>query len=274
MKEKEKETIHYSKFAQYYDAIYNEIVNYESQTSFLQKVFDKFHKGEVESILDIGCGTGNFTVLFAKRGYSTTGIDLSDEMIRVAKEKMRKGQRSKNLQFLKMDMRDIQLNKKYDVATVLFGGFGYLLEYDEVERFFAGVRKHLDKDGLLIFEFWHVSGVLPQSSSKSGFITWHKVQDRDTLIIRLDASKYDPKSNISRVLFDFYIINTRTKELVDSFSETHLLKTYSMSEMRNLLEQNGFQLVGFFKDAPGNSGEIEAAEQSSFRILAVASPNY
>src|SRR5579875_1196979 len=49
-------------------------------------------------------------------------------------------------------------------------------------------------------------------------------------------------------LFDFYIINTRTKELVDSFSETHQLKTYTMSEMRNLLEDNGFQLVGFFKD--------------------------
>jgi hypothetical protein len=47
-----------------------------------------------------------------------------------------------------------------------------------------------------------------------------------------------------------------------------------MSEMRNLLEDNGFQLVGFFKDSLGSSGKIEIADQSSFRVLAVASPNY
>ncbi len=270
----EEKTEHYSKFAEYYDTIYNEIVDYKSQTSFLEKIFAKFHKGRVRSILDMGCGTGNFTLLFGERGYVATGIDLSDEMIRVAKDKKDADDRKyKNVQFLKMDMREIQLgDNRYDIATVLFGGFGYLLEYGEVRKFLAGTKRHLKKDGLLIFEFWHVSGVRPEGSSRSGYVSWQKVRDRDRLIIRLDANKYDPKSNISRVLFDFYIINTRTNELIESFSETHLLKTYSMSEMRNLLEQNGFQLVGFFKDSLGSSGKIEVAEQSSFRILAVASP--
>jgi SAM-dependent methyltransferase len=265
---------HYSRFAEYYDAIYNEIVDYKSQTSFLERIFAKFHKGAVRSILDMGCGTGNFTLLFGERGYVTTGIDLSDEMIRVAKEKKNDDRKYKNVQFLKMDMRDIRLGyNRYDVGTVLFGGFGYLLEYGEVRKFFAGVRRLLKKDGLLVFEFWHVSGVRPEGSSGSGYVSWQKVRDGDRLIIRLDANKYDPKSNIARVLFDFYIVNTRTKELVDSFSEMHQLKTYTMSEMRNLLEDNGFQLVGFFKDSLGSSGKIEIADQSSFRILAVASPN-
>jgi hypothetical protein len=47
-----------------------------------------------------------------------------------------------------------------------------------------------------------------------------------------------------------------------------------MSEMRNLLEDNGFQLVGFFKDFFGSSRKTQIADQSSFRILAIASSNY
>lgn len=77
----------YSKFARYYDTIYNEIVDYESQANFLVKIFEKFHMGKVSPILDVGCGTGNYTFVFTNRGYQTTGIDLSGDMIEVARKR-------------------------------------------------------------------------------------------------------------------------------------------------------------------------------------------
>ena len=54
----------------------DQIVDYEAQASFLERIFEKFHKGNVSSILDVGCGTGNYTFVFANRGYRTAGIDL------------------------------------------------------------------------------------------------------------------------------------------------------------------------------------------------------
>jgi SAM-dependent methyltransferase len=153
----------YSKFALYYDTIYNEIVDYETQASFLEKVFEKFHMGKVTSILDVGCGTGNYTFAFVNRGYQATRIDLSRDMIEVARKKiseMRKGT-SKFPDFFEMDMRDIRLNfeennpSKFDVVSNLFGGFGYLLNNDDVLKFFNSARAHLNSRGLLIFEFWH-----------------------------------------------------------------------------------------------------------------------
>ena len=43
------------------------------------------------SVLDIGCGPGVKTKEFAKRGFDVTGIDFSEEMIRLAKEQVPSG---------------------------------------------------------------------------------------------------------------------------------------------------------------------------------------
>lgn len=259
----------YTKLAKYYDAIYNVIVDYESQTSYLEKVFHDFHRGRMRSILDIGCGTGNFTLIFAKRGYRSTGIDLSEDMIRVAKGKHRPSK--SNPEFFRMDMRNIRLNAKYDSATALFGGFGYLLKHEDVLKFFTSVKQRLNKDGLLIFEFWHVSGLRPESSSKNGHTSFVKAKFGDKIIIRLDTNKYDPITDICHLTFDAFVLNPKTKRLIASFSETHLLKTYSISEMRHLLEETGFNVLGFYEDSLGTSKKMEPARQSTFRVLAVAS---
>lgn len=258
----------YTKLAKYYDAIYNHIVDYESQTSNLEKIFHDF-RGRVRTILDVGCGTGNFTLIFAKRGYRTTGIDLSEDMIKVAKGKHRSSKA--NPEFLRMDMRDIRLNAKYDAAIAPFGGFSYLLKHEDVLEFFTSVKQRLNQDGLLIFEFWHVSGLRPESSSKNGYTSFVKAKFGHNIIIRLDTNKYDPITDICHLTFDTYILNPKTKRLSDSFSETHLLKAYSISEMRHLLEENGFNVLGFYEDSLGISKKMEPARQSSFRVLAVAS---
>ena len=129
---------HYTRMARYYDIIYSKILDYSSQADYLERIIAK-HKDQKRpgSILDVACGTGNYTFIFAERGWKATGIDISNEMIRIATEKAAK---KTNPRFLLMDMRKIELQEKYDVATVLFGGFGYLLEHEEVENFLAGVE--------------------------------------------------------------------------------------------------------------------------------------
>ncbi len=250
--------------------IYQNMVNYETQTDYLEKIFETHHKGKVRTILDLACGTGNHTFIFAKRGYDVTGIDISDEMIKVALEK--RGHNTSNPEFFKMDMRNIRLHGIYDIAAVLFGGFGYMLEYEDVKKFLSSITKHLKPQSLLIFEFWHNSAILPMSTEPHGYRTWDRAEDENNLIIRLNKSKYDPQTNIHRVDFDFYVLNTKSGRMLDTFSECHLIKTYSISEIEHLLEGSNFKVLAFYDVSLSNKKrKLEVAGQSTFRVLAVAS---
>ncbi len=263
---------HYARMARYYDTIYAKIVDYRSQVGYLEKILAKHMRKRPESILDVACGTGNYTFVFARRGYRATGIDISDEMLRIAREK---APMKTNPQFFKMDMRKIDLQAKHDVAVVLFGGFGYLLERDEVGEFFESVTKQLNKGGLLVFEFWQDSAILPAATRPSGQKTWDRVEDGKKSIIRLNMSKYDAQSNILAISFDFYVLDIRRKELIDRFSETHLVKTYAVSHIQELLERSNLKALAFYDGELGKTkkDELTQASFSTFRVIAVARPN-
>jgi len=266
---KTRATAHYAKMAEYYDEIYATIVDYEKQTRFLEKIIKKHLGRRPRSVLDIACGTGNYTFVFAKHGYRATGIDVSEEMLRVARGKA--GERDNPI-FYKMDMRKIRLDQRYDAATVLFGGFGYLEKEEDVGLFFGSVSNHLNRRGLLMFEFWQNSAVLPAATGKSGMKSWDLSETGDRLIVRLNLSRYDPHSNVLDVKFDFYIMDRKKKELVDEFSETHRVRTYSISHMRALLEHHGLKALAFYDAdlARAEKGEVAPAFFSTLRVMAVA----
>ena len=169
-----------------------------------------------------------------------------------------------------MDMREINLNSKFDIATVLFGGFGYLLKTQGVRKFFSVVRKVLNPGGLLVFEFWHNAAILPATRTTAGLRDFNVAKKGNTLIIRLNTSRYDTHSNMDTITFDFYIIEMIRKRLVDSFSETHAVKTYSISEMRRLLKEANFQFLAFYQAGVGRMSGLKSANRSTFRVLAVA----
>jgi len=79
----------------------------------LQSILKTHSKRKVDSILDIACGTGNYSFVLAKRGYQVTGIDSSSAMISKALEK----KQETAIQSFAMDMRQMRLDDKYDAAA-------------------------------------------------------------------------------------------------------------------------------------------------------------
>jgi len=267
-----KTAAHYAKMAYYYDTIYSTILDYEKQTRFLEKIIKRQLRKRARNILDIACGTGNYTFVFAKHGYKATGIDVSPAMFSVARKKLGTAE---NPRFYKMDMRKIRLDQRFDIATVLFGGFGYLEKEVEVGQFFGSVSRRLVRGGLLLFEFWQNSAIAPSATGVSGMKSWDRAETKGRSIVRLNLSKYDPHTNILDVKFDLYILDRKRGVLIDEFSETHRVKTYSISQMSELLGRNGLRALAFY-DADlsrAQKGEVSPASFSTFRVLAVARPN-
>ena len=199
--------------------------------------------------------------------FYATFLDISKEMLSVARAKNKQN----NVKFLKMDMRNIHLKQNFDAILSLFGGFGYLLDDKSVKKCFTGVKTHLNKNGLFIFEFWQVDGILPSSLSGRGYISWNKVEDKEKLILRLSESKFDPSTSIHSTNYDMYIIDKKSKKLLDSFREVHQLRVYKISEIKELLLSCGLRSLKFYDDSLVG-GKLKVANQSSFRVLAVATP--
>ena len=92
-----------------------------------QFIVDNYlHEGE--KILDIGMGTGTFAILAAQKGVRVTGIDISEKMLEVAKNKITQENLSEQIEIIKMpviDMDEKFKNKSFDkvVATLSFSEF-------------------------------------------------------------------------------------------------------------------------------------------------------
>ena len=75
----------YGDFALYYDRLMKD-VDYSLWADYVTAIF-KRHGCEPKLIADLGCGTGSFCLEMAKRGYDMTGIDISADMLSIAKQR-------------------------------------------------------------------------------------------------------------------------------------------------------------------------------------------
>jgi SAM-dependent methyltransferase len=251
----------YEKFAEHYDSIYKTIVSYEKETDNLEKVFGKFCRKRPKSVLDVGCGTGSHSLILSKRGYYVVGIDISERMIEEARNKAR--EQKVKVEFCVQDMRKIRLNKKFDCAICMFGGFGYNITYEDLDNVFSYLRKHLEDSGLFIFEFWSVGGLKPSPHQ-----SWIKVQDKDLVLYRLSESNFDPQTNVLAIKFHF--IETQQNKPAQTFEEAHRIRCFTLAEMRRYLEDNGFGLVSAYDWDVKKTGDFKPPAKETFRILTVA----
>lgn len=82
----------YTVLAEYYDAIYRRRAErVGKEIDFVEELFRKEAKREVEKILDLACGTGIPTLELARHGYEVMGLDLHEEMLGSCEKKGRKG---------------------------------------------------------------------------------------------------------------------------------------------------------------------------------------
>ena len=106
----------YFDFAQIYDACMDDIP-YEAWAGFLKRQFDEYGIGPSALVLDLGCGTGTFTLLLRDLGYDMIGADISESMLEVAREKYyecleseeESGNTKAPVLFLQQDMRSFEL---------------------------------------------------------------------------------------------------------------------------------------------------------------------
>lgn len=106
-------------------------------------------KGKL-NILDLGCGPGLYTEIFAQHGHSVTGIDISKESINHAKKSAKK--KGLDIHYINASYLDVELaSSQYDLVVLIYTDLGVLIPGDR-DRLLNLIYKTLKKGGNFVFD--------------------------------------------------------------------------------------------------------------------------
>lgn len=128
-------------FSKYYDELMGD---YSSITNTTKKLLQKYTKPH-SMLLELGCGTGNLLIEL-KDDYKLHGLDNSKGMLTIAKKKV------PYASFFHSDMSSFMLKNKFDVVVCIFDSINHLTNFTSWEKTFAHVAKHLNNEGVFIFD--------------------------------------------------------------------------------------------------------------------------
>ena len=123
-------------------------------------------------LLELGCGTGRLLVPLAQAGHRITGVDLSPEMLRLARAKAEQAGVTGMLTLIQGDYADAPLAGPYRLAFVVMNTFLHLPTQADQVRALRHWREHLAPGGLLLIDVFHPD--VQQLATLDGRLEWDK----------------------------------------------------------------------------------------------------
>ncbi len=237
-----------SSFASIYDDIMG-AVPYNLWYDYLHEIMD-YYKLEANKVLDLACGTGNMSILFAQNGYHVSGIDISKEMLSEARRK--EAMIDQKIEFIDSDLRNFNIGEKFDMAFCVFDSLNYILDINDLEKVFENVYRALDKEGFFIFDMNTIRRLMSIKPGKT------VMNGQNYSCIWEDI--IDHKRKLWQVKLKIYL-----KELGEYHEELHQETGYKIQEVKDLLRKVGFKYVDVY-----NSYTFSKADDNDNRVYFIA----
>ena len=215
-------------YSKYYDKIYSS-KNYILEINFIVRLIKKFTSTKNPLILELGSGTGQHTLELVKKKYQVEGLEKSKEMIKNLKKK------NKKIKIYNQDMRTFNLKKKYDVIIALFNVVNYLISINDFIKLVERGKKHLNKNGIIIFDYWNTAAVNYLKPKKKIF----KYHSKKLKITRL-AKPIIKGNNRIDISYSLHVIDKSKKF---NFNEKHSVRHYSINELVKIFRNKSFKLL-------------------------------
>jgi len=101
------------------------------------------------AVVDLGCGRGRHAIPLSRRGFLVTGVDISEKMLRLARE--RASREKVSVEWVREDMREFLRPEAFDAYISLFTSFGYFGD-EESEQVLRNVGRSLKPGGVLLLD--------------------------------------------------------------------------------------------------------------------------
>lgn len=245
-------TNNYTAFAKYYDILMSD-VNYGEIAQKINDVVNEYFP-EADFLVDLACGTGSLSGELTKLGFNVLGVDISQEMLTIAHDKMfSAGLRT---QYVFGDMTKWSLaENKADVIVCMLDSLNHLESFDEIKQAFSNVYKSLTDGGLFIFDM-NTPYKHKHILSDNAFV----FEEDDVYCVW--QNEYSSEDNRVDIFLDFFekIDDNTYKRYQEEFSEI-ACESFAVKEFARGI---GFKYLESFDDFSDNK-----ANEKSERILYV-----
>jgi len=225
----------FGKFAKYYDLVHQK-KDYEKESAYVDSLIKRF-KPDTKTILDIGCGTGNYAFTMQALGYEVAGIDASSEMIEIAEEKLAgKPRETSKPSFCSARMEEYTCQTKSDAVICLFFSLCYQTTEKLIRQSLRRFKEQLNNDGILIFDFWHKAGVLSQKPE----LKIQRYRAENFEITKLVEPAMDVSADCVGIDYTFYVENEKGD--VSKFKELHKVRYLNPELLLKYLSELNFKV--------------------------------
>lgn len=248
-------SVSFGPVAAYYDDLMAG-VRYQFWVDYIERVWNRYGLAP-KAVLDVACGTGTATRILAQRGYEMVGVDLSDDMLRIGRE--RAADEGLAIPFYKQDAAAISLcPQQFDAAISLFDSLNYILDPDQLAKTFSGISKHLTPGGSLLFdlntEYALAEGMFNQSCAR-----------RDEKLHYRWRSRYDAETRLCTVRMRFAYDDGGGSGERKIFTEVHRQRAYHKDEVVGWLDNAGFEQTHIY-----DAYSLEPPKKHSDRLFYLA----
>jgi ubiquinone/menaquinone biosynthesis C-methylase UbiE len=233
----------YSKtISRFYDTIYDKIRSPVDLEFYLEQI-----KNAGGPVLEAGVGTGRIFCEALKRGADIYGIDISENMLSVLKEKIPEQEQYRINQ---ADMRSFELGKKFKLIIVPFRIFQHMLSIEDQLSALRCMKEHLDPDGKLIFDVF-VPNLKRITETLENKLEHSAEYEPGMIVERYLSSVPDNVNQVINITFTF-----KWKENGEEMSEKDYFpfRYYFRYELEHLIARAGLKIENIYGDFFG--GEL------------------
>ena len=235
-----------------------------------------------DHVLDLCCGQGRHSIALAKTGLSVTGVDLSEEMLAIAKqnalhEKVApvnggnaegKGGVTVNggnaegkggPTFRQADMRHLphEFENRFDAVINMFSSFGYLESEDDDQQVLHQIAKSLKPRGKLLIDLLNREWVIINNEE----FDWHEHEDGRII---LERRQLDLQNSINHLTYTEILPDGTRNQMADLH-----MRLYSLTELTKMLAAAGLNLEQVYGGFRGEDYGVDTRRM----IIVAQKPN-
>ena len=210
------------------------------ETAFAARALD-LQPGE--RVLDLCCGPGRHAVILAGLGLEVTGLDLSEQYLRLTEAAARK--HSVSVAAVHADMRSIPFASHFDAIVNMFSSFGYLESEAEDAEVLKSIRDALKPGGRILLDLLNRDWVVDNYVQND----WHRGSDGT---LYLEHRELDLLTSRNHVTFTAISADGARREIGG-----HHIRLYTLREAAGMLEAAGLAFQAVYGGFEGEAYGIE-----------------